>query len=422
MPEVLIDSLIDLQKYREEKESFFKSLTNDPKALKQVENRLDEIIESAFSCPYRPSEVVSLPASNLGTRMEISHEVNAEVDTNVELDLNLELQKELDLHQNILRGLLFPETEWTSQLADNRNNFNPKMGEPYRYAGWPYIYSLKNILMYQQKQISLMNKDYFKLFDENILISHNFAYTYDNMISIFNKKQRYASQILIIKKEEQLKAILISTLEARFFKDYIEQKEVLPSDMWLISSTGAPLAGTAPEETQELKDLLWQVNLFNGNVKALLFDEKTTLQKRKDLDDKLLHDFLALKVEYDPKQKLIFYRSFVNTCSQKKDSISVFRMQVPPKELDDFKRYVPLVNLGIPAEVLHKKSVDVREALLLYKEDIKKFLDAKIDIKTFLNLPFADLVKVLESTDYIIKLLIEDGVQLEVFLGMITPK
>ena len=73
------------------------------------------------------------------------------------------------------------------------------------------------------------------------------------------------------------------------------------------------------EDLETRNKLLWQVNLFNGNIEALLNDEKTPSYMEK-LDRSLLMDFLKLKVEFNSEQKALFYNHFTGDQKLQEDT------------------------------------------------------------------------------------------------------
>lgn len=193
--------------------------------------------------------------------------------------------------------------------------------------------------------------------------------------------------------------------------------------MWLVLPSGDPLTGKAPDMTPEVQDLLWQVKLLNGNVEELLKD-KITPQKRKRLNKKLLHDFLALKVEYDPKQRGVFYQHFVEKHTEKKDPLSFFRKTLPSAlntGNENFEKYYPLIAMGISKKEIEAKSIDVREALFVYIDSLKKIFKAGLDLRPILDLPCGDLVKILENADKVIGFT-KKGLRWETLLRTLKPR
>ena len=275
-------------------------------------------------------------------------------------------------------------------------------------------------LLQDKTKINYKN-EYFKLFGENLLVSHNFIHTYSELTPIFYKKQKHAGQVLIVQENNQIKTVLISTAEAAFFKDYIKRKS--PNNIWLLLPSGDPFIGKGPTMTPELQDLLWQVKLFNGNVEELLKDP-LTVQKRKWLHEKLLHNFLALKVEYNPRQKGIFYKHFIEKKTDKKDPLSFFRSTMSSTlhaESSNFDKYHPLIAMGISKKEIDGKSVDVKEALFVYANSLKKLKKAGVDLSPILKLDCGDLVKILDNADQVIGL-IKAGLSLNILLKTLKPQ
>ena len=61
----------------------------------------------------------------------------------------------------------------------------------------------------------------------------------EDLTPIFSLKQKNGKQILLVKKRDGLKATLISSLEADFFKKHLEKTQ--PKDMWLVLPDSALL-------------------------------------------------------------------------------------------------------------------------------------------------------------------------------------
>jgi hypothetical protein len=308
--DVQIDSFEELYAYRKKQEKLFASLANDLKALEKLSLSLDEVIEKAKQCPYIPAKSKKSSDSHLETQIEVSIETSRDLSTHKEqnqeqdTDLDLELQQELALYQFKGEPTDYVETAWTKKLVEKGFFVSD-------YSNWnslePKIYSLPELL--ENRSHFSYKQDYFKLFSKNLLISHNFLHTITDPTSIFSKQQKYAEQVLIIEEKGSLKAILVSPLEGAFFKDYIEQNQ--PSNMWLLLPNGKSHAEySAPKPSSKaFKELLWEVNLFNGHV-AWLLDDPLTVDKKKELDKSLLDRYLALKTRDQKFQKILFNRYF----------------------------------------------------------------------------------------------------------------
>jgi hypothetical protein len=319
--ETLIDTLQVLEKYRSKKENQFYRLTSDPIVRNLLKTRLDEIMASAKASPYLPSVAINpvREGGDLETQMQVALETHKEVDTEQELDL--ELQQELDSYQQIgFYQNSFVEKQWTKDLVTSEalapttrswlNMFS--LLNIFRQQKAPQIHSLPHFL---EKGPITYKAEYHKIFDDSLWISDNFAHTQTELAPIFaHKIQKQADQVLVIKKNGELKAILISSLEGDFFYKYLETHK--PKDMWLLLPNGKSYVKhfppMSPKDIQSLRKLLWQTNVFNGNIAALLKDEQS-YQEVLRLDDSyrnLWERFLKLKVEHNPGQKTLFYRYF----------------------------------------------------------------------------------------------------------------
>jgi hypothetical protein len=118
-PEIFINALEELKKYRTSKEQLFKKLTSDTNAIETVRTLLDQIMDSAQKTAYLPDRVQQNSREDLGTEMEISQEVQVEVSTEqfsnreLEQELNRELEQELKEYQNLEVPKIIQEHSWT---------------------------------------------------------------------------------------------------------------------------------------------------------------------------------------------------------------------------------------------------------------------------------------------------------------------
>jgi curved DNA-binding protein CbpA len=330
--EAIVPSMDSLEKYRKEKEDQLKKITSNEEVLHKAKNSLDTILKSARESLYLPSHTQSA-VQELGKEREISVEVQVEQEINVEQELSQDLRRELEEYQNgILSYEIFSEIPWKKEYLREGNSLNPQyitlgsyINSPKDKNRAPEIYMLSSLLGASHWNGWEYQDSYYKLFTGDLWVSPNFAFTTESNSPVFSKLQKNAEQILFVRKSDGIKAILISSLEAEFFKDYIE--ESLPEDMWLMLPNGrsyvkSPSKMSEPEQ-ESVKRLLWQVNLFNGNVEALIQDKKTP-ERVKAVDATLLKRFLKLKIESQPAQKALYYNHFENDSKKKKNSITDF--------------------------------------------------------------------------------------------------
>ena len=328
------DTLNVMTGYRKKQEELFHRLTGDETVRDLAKKRLDEISISS----YLPSQVKNLENHNLESQIEVflQQEIEQEMAQELENELEQELQQELQSYQT--RDYLepFKEVLWKQETIQNCCK-----AIPYTYGSHiPTIHPLNELLKPNKELGFTYPREYFKLFSDNLQISNNFAHTLTKLQPVFSKKQKHAEQILVTKENGILKATMISSLEAKSFKKHLESKK--PSDMWLFLPDGHSYVKNPPnmssQDTEGLKMLLWQVNLFNGNVQALLQHELTPVMLE-FLDKKLLSRFLSLKAEYNPTQKAIFLstkdhfsqkhgnaRTYVQTMLQEPLHVKIRRM------------------------------------------------------------------------------------------------
>jgi hypothetical protein len=317
-PESYVPSIESLEKYRQEKEALFVKLSRDRTLNKEVKNLLDVIMNSARKSPYLPSEVKAVKGGDLGSQREIAQEIS--VQREVDQELNQDLRKELDEYLSMGETFEFKEVPWhESQISNSISTSSPNSWQnAFRdiLGAHPQIYTLPDLL--SEKTPFTYKNPYHMLFEKDLWISDNYAHTIQEITPIFSKLQKNAEQILFIKQSDGLKGILVSSLEAALFKSHLEKNP--RKDMWLVLPDGHSYIQNPPmmekADIPAFKNLLWQVNLFNGNVEALLQD-KETKERIAKLDKDLLKRFLKLKIELQPSQKALYYAQFEENPDEK---------------------------------------------------------------------------------------------------------
>jgi hypothetical protein len=211
---------------------------------------------------------------------ESSH--GMEIEMQVEMDV--EMDHELELEYN------FYQTQ-----AEN---------SPFKEIENPPLWSLTSLL--RNKEISY-KKPYYELFaNAPFKVTENFARTEYRLLPIFHKKQKPAEQILITENCFELQATLVSTKEAEDYKQKILEGK---KGMWLYLPDGhmhvKPPHGRTIQNIEKLEEILFEVNLFNGNSQYLLLHKDKfiqKIQKEPHLKPLFLH-FLGLKALQNPVEK-----------------------------------------------------------------------------------------------------------------------
>lgn len=240
---------------------------------KKVQDRLDALqSDLAENSSYYPTEVPLLVSSQ-GMQMQV--QVKKETTVQKTSEIELEFQR-------------YQETQRRYEFTEKRQ---------------PEIFSLQNLL--QSEQV-LYERPYDEIFAGfELSISENCAYTEEQLLPVFSKKQKSGEQILIVEDETGLKATLLSEQEARLYKGKI--KDGL-ENAWLYLPDGErhvfPKDNTYPKNRENLTRALLEANIFNGNSKYLLTHIGslrpiiTTLKQKE-----LFFRFLELKAVGDPSQK-----------------------------------------------------------------------------------------------------------------------
>lgn len=312
-----------LEKYAQGRLQHWKQIQPQPLLWKKVEENLSQVIQSAATCKFLPN-LVEVTLSTLGMEQQI------EMQQEVEQEVDVEIEKELESYQH--KGRIEPRIEsvwifsdiaskcflktakipsWYTQISSSvTKKYLPGFGQGFSAA--PKTYLLSDFI---QSYPHL--KPYYKIFEEQrIIITENAMYTSDNLCSVFSNTQKPAHQILIVKDQEGLHAILLSIQEAKTFKEYLTTYK--PSDMWLILPNAEKLS--LPKEKESLSNLqqempehadwlartLWLVNFLNGDMFYLATHAELTEAIIKEKDTELKMHFLKLKTIQDPKKKTLF--------------------------------------------------------------------------------------------------------------------
>ncbi len=300
---------------KERAEKLIASYKDNNAIVEEIKN----LVKKAEQSPFLTKTMMSPIPDDFGQgeEIEICSELNAEQqsDQTKEMQLELELSQELDLYSQKGENKVRQEKVWDSDsiLSALKGEF-PK----------DFVKSSIN-QTFDSGQIKY-GAEYGKIFDKDqIFVTENFRLTYEEAVSVFDKAQKPANQILFVKdKEGKTSALLLSYYEAHQFREYLtklyqenwkkkkEERMEGIDRIWLSGAEGDlflnnPFAKLNKKE-KEIERILFQVNLFNGNVKYLderesqassWFKENTELKLR----------FLKLKVEKDKRAWTILYNS-----------------------------------------------------------------------------------------------------------------
>lgn len=275
--------------------------------------KINEIIAYAKQSRYLPSTIKSASCKNSSAsqEIEVQTEIIKEVEQ-VEAQLEVELLKELQNYRQFPCNTLRNETTWNEANAKNLVKGNTQN------LGSHQISALQTYLNKAGSITGIHYKDsYHKIFESNIYATDNFRLTGPSPLPVFHPMQKPAEQILFVKRGGQFDAYLLSLQEANFFKNWLEncyaQDKTLLENVWLSNASGNLFSNNPyqpfPKDCKEVQDILFQVNLFNGNAQYLSENENKASEwlYRKETLTKIR--FMKLKVEKNAKQRQIFYRS-----------------------------------------------------------------------------------------------------------------
>ncbi len=139
-------------------------------------------------------------------------------------------------------------------------------------------------------------------FPSNLSLTANLRYTSDVDISVMHPRFKKTHAMLIIqdKQTKQLQATLLSKYDFPRVKERLQKNPA--SRTWLVNLQGfeelhTQAAGSLPD-TDEVKELIWHANLFNGNTTYLLdhmdLTRKIAHANRGEVADQM-GDYLLLK-------------------------------------------------------------------------------------------------------------------------------
>lgn len=277
-----------------------------PVQCSHVCNAMENILQEAESHLFLQGEDNEDPDFQLGTEMEVGHEV--EQDLAQQTELSLELSR-----------------EWT--LAQGDNGLSPSKARPMTKPPK----DLDSYYMRSSSQIQTLVKflkrgnyqnSYDELFGSNIHILKSLTAPFDEPISVFSLHFGECSAVLVYLKESGTYEFLaISKSDA----DSLAQYRFQVSDPWLISPSGQSLVPNHPRgpiphlthlheqsyfKTQEIKNLLIQIALFNGDATYLAKHSKDVLALYGNTPERLalFRRYLRLQVEKDVEQKACYFR------------------------------------------------------------------------------------------------------------------
>jgi hypothetical protein len=281
----------------------------------EVNVALDEVLERAKNSKFLTATITSSTSNKLGEELEIVQEMKVE-DQNeqeklTEVKTEQELLNELALYANGSEEPIKKESEWKEEDVVNLVYKNQR---PQGELSMPALFDCSP----KDKDGTVLWKEYSKyktIFSQSLFCTENFALTFETRRSVFHQAQKFGRQILFIDREGKIEAHLLSLHETKFFKQWLrkEYKEGRAKNVWLSSTTGCQPFVKNPHaklnlENKTIQEMLWQVNLFNGNA-AYLNEHKKEIWEWLTDNYKLKIRFLKLQAEKDKKQRLILYNS-----------------------------------------------------------------------------------------------------------------
>ncbi|MCL6756374.1 MAG: DUF3638 domain-containing protein [Candidatus Rhabdochlamydia oedothoracis] len=301
-----------LENYKQQRLQYWKQIQPDIHLQNVVAGELTQVIQRASNCKFLPDSIEK-------TLSELGKEQEVELEQETELAVDTEVEKELEAYQ--CKDIDEPSRETTWQFdAITRNGFlqiqneltEKKFSRKRRFSDIPYTYRLSDCIKKYPHQ-----RPYYQVFEEQeILITENAVFTSCTLNSVFSHTQKPAHQVVIVKEQEKMHAIILSIKEASTFKKYLVTNS--RENMWLILPNGDKLSPALKkgsplnirqellEHTTWVEKTLWFINFFNGDMSYLAEHAELTKRLITEKNTELKTRFLNLKTIRDSKQKVIF--------------------------------------------------------------------------------------------------------------------
>lgn len=274
----------DLTKYLQERFTQFKDLVSDEDLIENVRKELDAILAEINASVYYVKGAKEQGESQIELQSQ-KELATATMETVEEKELRAEFAK----YQGSYSQGSYKELEWGQEGIENSESsvYNEKVP-----SGKPAFYPIDSIL----QQDVYKPHDYASLFTSmDLYATSNFIHVRDCFMPVFASEQKEANQILFFEKGGKMQAVLLSSHEA---EEHLKKNP----DAWILLPNGHAYGKESPP-LESIKELLWHINFFAGNVDYLITDKDRTKEL---MTSPLRQRFLRHKVEANPLKKKIF--------------------------------------------------------------------------------------------------------------------
>ncbi len=255
----------------------------NPHAADDIANALKTVLSHLDSFPSH------VQASSSGGDEEMEMATNRQTEALSETETELQTQRQLSRMLPSERNA-FQETDWPKTFGA-AHNF-PIIGTKNNPLG-TNIFPLNKLF---DGSPAANSEKYASLFP-NLLTTLNFAKTdNDTWVSVFSSLQKEVQFILFVHKESSLNAVCLSLKEADYFKKLLRNNSY--PNMWLKLSDGSDVLKNdhpLPDNlTTSYEGLLFEANLFQGNIRYLL--KSCCAKFLLEVDQTAALQYLSLKV------------------------------------------------------------------------------------------------------------------------------
>lgn len=266
-------------------------------------------------------------------------QVHQQVEQKLQLDTDLELDLELKSYLKEIKEDCFEEVPWNEQAINPWNE----------WALGPKIQTLKSVFEdFDHKngwieKKGLYRRDYTHCFPGCIKLTENLVMTLNAQLSVFHPLQKTTESILVRQTEQNhLEFILLSKKDTEFWA----QLGHTPEKIWLVNMEGLLiLKSKLPLETgsinfENYQEILWYINLFEGNINALERRPFLTAHCFND-ENGPLKNYLELRCKSDPLKRSLYQQSLIFDKRQEFNNFSALREQAESNKRKELERYSP---------------------------------------------------------------------------------
>ncbi len=317
-------------------EEFCKFFPNVINELRENLNKFIEHIASTYK-HILPETIKSNQNNGVGVEVQNQVEVQQE-------QQNKNLQIELDEYNRERSDVKYSEDFWDDKKAEE------------------FIDKISNLDAWDNGRLNVMKlrgfmesnetyrNNFYEIFDENIYVTSNFGNSIAVKTTVFNKLQRPASQLLVIKlMNNHVKITFLSEAEASFYKTFLQSNRDKYKNVLLLQASGDQLVYNNSALNVDVRDRikrgLLQANIFNCNSYYLVQHENETICWIQEKNHDLKQLFLSLKAESNELNRLLLHSNGIIGNSKNKYILNNKR-RFTTKEIQDLKNAEEIYKLN----------------------------------------------------------------------------